>query len=74
MEGDTAGMAQIIEFASNHPYLVGSLAGLTIMVIVNELRISMSGANATPADAVKLINGGALVLDVRPGAGGAQNP
>lgn len=68
MEGSTAGMAQIIEFAGNHPYLVGSLVGLTALVIVNEVRSGMSGANASPADAVKLINAGALVLDVRPSA------
>lgn len=67
-EGNTTGMAQIIEFASNHPYLVGSLIGLTALVIVNEVRSGMSGANASPADAVKLINAGALVVDVRPGA------
>jgi rhodanese-related sulfurtransferase len=68
MEGSTGGMAQIIEFASNHPYLVGSLVGLTALVIVNEVRSGLSGANASPADAVKLINAGALVLDVRPSA------
>ena len=61
-------MAQIIEFAGNHPYLVGSLVGLTALVIVNEVRSGMSGANASPAEAVKLINAGALVVDVRPAA------
>ena len=50
MEGGTASMAQIIEFAGNHPYLVGSLVGLTALVIVNEVRSGMSGANASPAN------------------------
>lgn len=68
VKGCTTGMAQIIEFAGNHPYLVGSLVGLTALVIVNEVRSGMSGANASPAEAVKLINAGALVVDVRPAA------
>jgi hypothetical protein len=48
VKGCTTGMAQIIEFAGNHPYLVGSLVGLTALVIVNEVRSGMSGANASP--------------------------
>lgn len=59
-------MAQIVEFASNHPYLVGALLGLTAVVLVNELRIRSGGTFVSPADAVKLINGGAAVLDIRP--------
>ncbi|KPK59684.1 MAG: hypothetical protein AMJ59_09995 [Gammaproteobacteria bacterium SG8_31] len=59
-------MAQIIEFAGNHPYLVGALLGLTAVVVVTEVRIRAGGAQVAPADAVKLINSGAAVLDIRP--------
>jgi rhodanese-related sulfurtransferase len=59
-------MAQIIEFAGNHPYLVGALLGLTAVVVVTEIRYRAGGAQVAPAEAVKLINAGATVLDTRP--------
>ncbi len=59
-------MAQIVEFAGNHPYLVGALLGLTAVAIVTEIRIRAGGAQIAPADVVKLINAGATVLDLRP--------
>lgn len=58
-------MQQLIEFAGNHLFLVGSLFLLVVLVIVNELRLRAGGAEAAPADAVRLINDGAAVLDVR---------
>jgi rhodanese-related sulfurtransferase len=61
-------MQQLIEFAGNHPYLVGALVLLAILVIVNEIRLRAAGTQATPAEAVRLINDGATVIDVR-GAG-----
>jgi rhodanese-related sulfurtransferase len=58
-------MQQLIEFAGNHPILVGALVLLAILVIVNEIRLKAGGVQATPAEAVRLINDGATVIDVR---------
>lgn len=58
-------MGQIVEFAGNHPYLVGALVGLLVLVVVTEIRARAGGADVSPADAVRLINGGATVLDIR---------
>ena len=61
-------MAQLMEFAGNHPFLVSALMALTVLVIFNEIRLRAGGASVSPADAVKLINDGAIVIDVRPEA------
>ena len=61
-------MAQLFEFAGNHPFLVGSLVLIIVLVIVNEIRLKAAGPELAPADAVRLINDGATVLDVRPAA------
>jgi rhodanese-related sulfurtransferase len=65
-------MAQLLEFAGNHPFLVGSLVLLTVLVIVYEVRLKAAGPELGPADAVRVINGGATVVDVRPAAEFAQ--
>lgn len=61
-------MAQLLEFATNHPFLISALVALLVLVVVNELRIRSGGSDVTPAGAVTLINAGALVLDVRDAA------
>lgn len=61
-------MEQLLEFAGNHPFLVLALVAVTALVVVNELRLLASGTAVTPAEAVRLINDDALVLDVRPQA------
>ena len=61
-------MAQLFEFAGNHPFLVGSLVLIIVLVIVNEIRLKAGGPEVAPADAVRLMNDGATVLDVRPAA------
>ncbi len=58
-------MAQLFEFAGNHPFLVGSLVLIIVLVIVNEIRLKAGGPELAPGDAVRLINDGATVLDVR---------
>ena len=58
-------MAQLLEFASNHPFLVSSLAALAVLVVFNELRLKAGGTDVSPAEAVTLMNGGAVVVDVR---------
>ncbi len=59
-------MAQILEFAGNHPYLVGALLGLLVLVVTTEIRARVGGTDVAPAEAVRLINAGATVVDVRP--------
>ncbi len=61
-------MAQLLEFAGNHPFLVGSLVLLIVLVIAYEVRLKAAGPELGPADAVRLINRGATVLDIRPAA------
>jgi rhodanese-related sulfurtransferase len=58
-------MEQFFEFAGNHLFLVGSFLLLVVLVIVNELRLRGGGVEVDPADAVRLINDGAQVFDVR---------
>ena len=60
-------MEQVFEFAGNHPLMTTALFASAIMIVVNEIRLLKSrGLVLTPAEAVRVINDGALVLDVRP--------
>ena len=59
-------MSQIVEFAANHVWLVTGLVVASLAVMFNELRLRAQGAtHVSAADAVRLINRGALVIDVR---------
>ncbi len=59
-------MAQLVEFAGNHVWLVTGLVLAWSAVLFYELRLRTQGAtHVTAADAVRLINKGALVIDVR---------
>lgn len=59
-------MSRFIEYCTNHPFLVAAAAILAILVIVFELRQKGRGTSAVgPVDAVRLVNAGALVIDVR---------
>jgi rhodanese-related sulfurtransferase len=59
-------MQRLIEFAGNHPYLVAAAVFMVVLVIVSEMRARVQGFAAIgPQDAVRLMNQGALVLDVR---------
>jgi len=59
-------MAQLVEFANNHIWLVTGLLVAWSAVMFYELRLRGQGAtHVTTADAVRLINKGALVIDVR---------
>jgi rhodanese-related sulfurtransferase len=59
-------MDQIIEFIGNHPLVVAGIVASGLAVVFYELRLRMVGAtNVSVADAVRLINKGALVVDVR---------
>ena len=59
-------MDRILEFVSNNLLLSTALVISFFLVIFSELRRKASGLiNIEPADAVKLINNDALVVDIR---------
>jgi len=59
-------MAQLVEFASNHVWLVTGFIAAWSAVVFYELRLRAQGTtHVSAADAVRLINKGALVIDVR---------
>jgi len=58
-------MQQLLEFSTNNIFLISALVALIVLVVFNEIRLSTGSASVTPADAISLINSGALVLDVR---------
>lgn len=59
-------MDTYLEFAANHTLLVSALIFSFFLVIFTELRRKSQGlTNVEPQDAVKLINGDAIVIDVR---------
>lgn len=58
-------MDRLIEFVTQHYYLVAAWALTLVMLLWTESR--KSGRSVTPAEATRLINKeGALVIDIRP--------
>jgi rhodanese-related sulfurtransferase len=59
-------MNRLLEYTAHHPFLVAAAAILAVLAIVIEIRQRAAGTFAVaPGDAVRLANGGALILDVR---------
>jgi rhodanese-related sulfurtransferase len=59
---------RFFEYVVHHPFLVSAAAILAVLAIVIEFRHRARGSSAVaPADAVRLANTGALLLDVRDG-------
>jgi rhodanese-related sulfurtransferase len=59
-------MAQLVEFTGNHVWLITGFVAAWLAVMFYELRLrSQSATHVSAADAVRLINKGALVIDVR---------
>lgn len=59
-------MDKLLEYLVHHPLLVGGTAALAVAVLVYELsRVRNAGQAVGPLDAVRLLNQGALLLDVR---------
>jgi len=57
---------RLIEFAGQHAALVGGAVVLALIVIAYEFRArQQAAASVTAQDAVRLMNQGALVLDIR---------
>lgn len=59
-------MDKLLQYVTNHPLLVGGTAALVVAALVYELsRARNAGPAVGPQDAVRLLNQGALLLDVR---------
>ena len=59
-------MAQLLAYATNHPLLVGLAIAAAVAVLVYELRLKSQNTGAvSPQDAVRLMNQGATIIDVR---------
>jgi rhodanese-related sulfurtransferase len=60
-------MDRLIEFAGHHPLLAAAAALAALLVFAYEMRLRMQGAAAiSPQELIRLMNQGALVLDLRP--------
>jgi rhodanese-related sulfurtransferase len=60
-------MDRILDFASHHPWLATATVVLAIAVVVYEMRMRSEGLRAvSPQELIRLMNQGALVLDLRP--------
>lgn len=62
-------MARLLEFITRHPLLVGGTLVVAIAVLLYELRLRQRAATAvSPQQAVRMINDGAIVVDLREAA------
>jgi rhodanese-related sulfurtransferase len=60
-------MDRILEFASHHPWLAIATAVVAALVAVYEMRVrSESLISVSPQELIRLMNQGAVVLDLRP--------
>jgi rhodanese-related sulfurtransferase len=60
-------MDRLIEYSSHHPWLAAAAVAVAVLVIVYELRVhSESLAGVSPQELVRLVNQGAVVIDLRP--------
>jgi rhodanese-related sulfurtransferase len=59
-------MDRLLEYVSNHPFLVGAAGLMALVVLGYELRQrAHSAASVSPGEVVRLMNGGAVLVDVR---------
>lgn len=59
-------MNRFLEYTTHHPFLIAAAAILAVLAAVIEIRERSKGSSLiAPVDAVRLVNSGALVLDVR---------
>jgi rhodanese-related sulfurtransferase len=60
-------MDRVLEFVSHHPWLAAATALVAAFIVVYEMRArSESLTSVTPQEAIRLMNQGALLLDLRP--------
>jgi rhodanese-related sulfurtransferase len=59
-------MDRLLEYVSNHPFLVGAAGLMALAVLGYELRQrAHSAASVSPGEVVRLMNSGAVLVDVR---------
>jgi len=59
-------MQRLLEFIGNHPYLAGAALAAAVIVVIYELRARIQAfAALSGMQAVRLMNQGALVIDLR---------
>ena len=59
-------MERLIQYLGNHPWLASAAAAMVAIVIAYEVRARAGNfAAVSPQDAVRIMNHGALVLDIR---------
>ena len=62
-------MERLIEYLGNHPWLGAAAIAMLVLVVIYEMRSRSENASAvSPQEAIRLMNNGALVLDIRPQA------
>jgi rhodanese-related sulfurtransferase len=60
-------MDRVLEYLSHHPWLASATAVAVALVVVYEMRTrTESLTSVTPQELIRLMNQGALVLDLRP--------
>src|SRR3979490_593139 len=60
-------MDRLLEYITHHPWYAAGAAVAALLVIVYELRTRNENVSAvSPQDVVRLMNQGALVIDLRP--------
>lgn len=59
-------MDRLLQYMQNHPLLAGAAVVMAVAVIAYELRArAQASAAVAPSDAVRLMNQGAVLIDVR---------
>jgi rhodanese-related sulfurtransferase len=59
-------MDRLLEYIANHPFLVGAAGLMAVVVLGYELRQrGHSASSLSPGEVVRLMNGGATLVDVR---------
>jgi rhodanese-related sulfurtransferase len=60
-------MDRVLDFASHHPWLATATVVLAALVALYEMRMRSEGLRSvSPQELIRLMNQGALVLDLRP--------
>jgi rhodanese-related sulfurtransferase len=60
-------MDRLIEYTNHHPWLALAMVVAIILVVLYEMRLrSENQASVSPQDMVRLMNQGALLIDLRP--------
>ena len=60
-------MDRVLEYLSHHPWLATATAVLAALIVVYEMRARSEGqVSVSPQELIRLMNQGALLLDLRP--------